>query len=218
MRKRRRAKSTKQVLIWACVATFLQINYMYIVEASSSNNGSSNNRMSPQWNNPPTFYPPPPRWDRGLVRNIEQRLRAHNDAYGGTQNEDALVDEIASSMMPQLTVSGAPTTRSSTTNQNQYSVFDDDASIPLHLFIFPIPFVCLFVNCLTRHHHPLLLPPHLRHHLNTIQTNIVHPNQMKDNILVSIFIHTIYYKTKPSNRYKKLTIVIIIIVIILPRP
>ena len=91
-----------------------------------SNNGSSNNRMSPQWNNPPTFYPPPPRWDRGLVRNIEQRLRAQNDAYGGTQNEDALVDEIASCMMPRLTVSGAPTTRSSTTNQNQYSVFDDD--------------------------------------------------------------------------------------------
>ena len=95
------------------------------------NNGSgSNNRMAPQWNNPPTFYPPPPRWDRGLVRNIEQR-RAQNDAYNGygTQNninnEDALVDEIASSMMPRLTVSSTPT-RSSTTNQNQYSVFDDD--------------------------------------------------------------------------------------------
>ena len=95
------------------------------------NDGSSsrNNRMAPQWNNPPTFYPPPPRWDRGLdrglVRNIEQR-HAQNDGYGTQNNindEDALVDEIASSMMPQLTVSTP--TRSSTTNQNQYSVFDD---------------------------------------------------------------------------------------------
>ena len=46
MKKRRRASITK-FLIWACVATFLQVNYMHVAEASSSNNGSSSSGNAP---------------------------------------------------------------------------------------------------------------------------------------------------------------------------
>ena len=40
-KRRRRVSSTKQMFIWACVALFLPINYMYIAEALSSGNSGN---------------------------------------------------------------------------------------------------------------------------------------------------------------------------------